>query len=44
MSFGREKPGGNAITVLNIDCEIPKNVLEKLRKATNIQDVKVVKL
>jgi len=44
MSFGRDKPGGDAITLLNVDSDIPPKVLEKMRKAKNIKDVKVVKL
>ena len=44
MSFGREKPGKSAITVLNIDSEVPKDVLDKMRKAKNINDVTMIKL
>jgi len=44
MSFGREKPGGKAITVLNIDCEVPKDVLEEIRSAKNITDVFMIRL
>jgi len=44
MSFGREDKGGRAITVLNIDSEAPKKVLDEIRKAKNIQEVKLVKL
>lgn len=44
MSFGREKPGGKAITVLNVDSVVPKEVLAKIKSADNIHDVKLVKL
>lgn len=44
MSFGRERPGENAITVLNVDCEVPKAVLDEIRGAKNIEDVNMIKL
>ncbi len=44
MSFGREKPGGKAITMLNVDCEVPKKVLEKIKNAKNITDVTMIHL
>lgn len=44
MTFGREKLGGKAITVLNVDNPVPKKVLERIRKARHITDVKVIKL
>jgi len=44
MTFGRINPGGDAITVLNIDNAPSKDVVDKLRKARNINDVKVVEL
>ncbi|NQT06979.1 MAG: phosphoglycerate dehydrogenase [Candidatus Omnitrophica bacterium] len=44
MSFGREKPGQSSITVLNVDCELPKKVLEEIRAAKNIIDVTMIKL
>ena len=44
MSFGRETKGGKAVSVLNIDSDVPKNVLEEIRKAPNIFGVKLVKL
>ena len=42
MSFGREKPGKRAITVLNIDCAVPKDILEEIRSAKNIDDAEMV--
>ena len=44
MTFGREKPGGNAITVLNVDSEVPKEVLKKIAKLKNVVDAKLIKL
>ena len=44
MSFGRERPGKSAITVLNIDAEVPKPVLDEMKKAKNINDVTMIKL
>lgn len=44
MSFGREEKGGKAVSVLNIDSDVPKNVLDEIRKANNIYSVKLVKL
>jgi len=44
MSFGRAEKGGKACTVLNIDSDVPKSVLEQIRKAKNIEEVKLVKL
>ena len=44
MTFGREKPGGQAITVLNVDSNIPEKVLEKIRKSKNISDARLIKL
>ncbi|MFH1406988.1 MAG: phosphoglycerate dehydrogenase [Candidatus Omnitrophota bacterium] len=44
MTFGREKAGGDAITVLNIDSPASAKVLEELKKAKNIKDAKQIKL
>ncbi len=44
MTFGREKPMGSAIMVLNLDGEIPKRVVEQLKAIELIHDVKVVVL
>jgi D-3-phosphoglycerate dehydrogenase len=44
MTFGRVKPGGKAITLLNVDSEVPHRVLAKIKKAPHIQEVKYVKL
>jgi D-3-phosphoglycerate dehydrogenase len=44
MSFGREEKGGKAITVLNVDGEVPKKVLDAIRRAKNVQEAKLVRL
>ncbi|MCM8784267.1 MAG: phosphoglycerate dehydrogenase [Candidatus Omnitrophica bacterium] len=44
MTFGREKPGGRAITVINVDSPVPENVLKQLKATENILDVKLIKL
>lgn len=44
MTFGREAPGGKAITVLNVDSPVSGEVLEKIKKIDNIVAVKIVKL
>lgn len=44
MTFGRAKPGGNAITVLNVDGAVSEKVLNKIRKARYIKEVKSIKL
>jgi len=44
MTFGREKKGGKAITLLNVDCEVPGPVLQKIKKAKNIYGVKQLTL
>ena len=44
MSFGREAKGGKAVSILNIDSDVPKNVLEEIRKSPNIYGAKLVKV
>ncbi len=44
MTFGRIKEGGKALTILNIDCAASGEILERLKKSPNINDVKFVKL
>jgi len=44
MTFGRDKPGGKAISVLNVDSPISSELLEKIRKAENILGVKIIKI
>jgi len=44
MTFGREKPGGKSISVLNVDSPVSEDVLEKIKKLENILSVKVMRL
>ena len=44
LHMGRKETGGKAVTVLNIDGEVSKEVLAKLSKLENIIAVKSVKL
>lgn len=44
MTFGREKPGGKAITVLNVDAVITPEVLKEIKKLENVLSAKVIKL
>jgi D-3-phosphoglycerate dehydrogenase / 2-oxoglutarate reductase len=44
MSFGRDKKTGEAISLLNVDSEISKATLKKLKSAKDIIDVKLVKV
>ncbi|MCK5450429.1 MAG: phosphoglycerate dehydrogenase [Candidatus Omnitrophica bacterium] len=42
MSFGRDKKTGQAISLLNVDSEVPDSVIKKLKKTKDINDVKQV--
>jgi D-3-phosphoglycerate dehydrogenase len=44
MTLGRKKAGKSAVTLLNIDGEIPDKVVEELQKLDEVIDVKVVHL
>jgi len=44
MTFGRAKPGGKTLSVLNVDSAIPEKVLKEIAKAKDILDAKLVKL
>ncbi|OGX18172.1 MAG: phosphoglycerate dehydrogenase [Omnitrophica WOR_2 bacterium RBG_13_44_8b] len=44
MTFGRDKQGGKAISVLNVDSAISSEVLDKIKKLENILSVKIIKL
>jgi D-3-phosphoglycerate dehydrogenase len=44
MTFGRQSPGGMAISVLNVDSPVPSDVLDKIRKTENIISVKIIKI
>jgi D-3-phosphoglycerate dehydrogenase len=44
MTFGREKAGGKAISVLNVDSQVWPEMLDKIKKIENILEVKVIRL
>jgi len=44
MTFGRERPGGRTLSVLNVDNPVPEDVLEELRKVKNILDARLIRL
>ncbi len=44
MSVGRKKPGAIALMALNVDGEIPPDVMEKISRIAGIADVKQVQL
>jgi len=44
MTFGRDKPGGRAISVLNVDSPISAEILDKIKKTENILAVKIIRL
>jgi D-3-phosphoglycerate dehydrogenase len=44
MVLGREKPGGQAVSVVNVDSPIPAPVLDQIRRMPNIVYAKMVKV
>ncbi len=44
MQFGREAPGGRAVTVVNVDTPVPPDVLEELRALPNVISVTSARL
>ena len=44
MSFGREKQGGKALTVLNVDTCVSQEILDKIKTLAHILSVKAVRL
>ena len=44
MTFGRARPGGEAITVLNVDNAVPQKVINQIKKARYIKEVRSIKL
>jgi len=44
MQVGREKTGGEAVMVLNVDSPVGEDTIEDIKKVENIFDVKLVKL
>ncbi|MFH1414108.1 MAG: phosphoglycerate dehydrogenase [Candidatus Omnitrophota bacterium] len=44
MTFGRDKPGGTSISVLNVDSPVSAEILDKIKKLENILSVTIIKL
>lgn len=44
MTFGRQAPGGKAITLLNVDSPVSGEIIDKIKKTENILSVKVIKI
>ncbi len=44
MEVGRKIAGGEAVTIINVDSEVPAKVLEEISKFPGITKVKLVKL
>lgn len=44
MTFGRTKPGGEALNVFNVDSAVPPAVVKELKAAPHVTDVRLVKL
>jgi len=44
MTFGREERGGKAISLCNVDSDVPEKLLKDLKKHKNIYDAQLLKL
>ncbi len=44
ITLGREDEGGVAVSVVNVDAQVPEKTLEKLRQTQNILFVKLIKV
>ncbi|NOY52045.1 MAG: phosphoglycerate dehydrogenase [Deltaproteobacteria bacterium] len=44
MQFGREEPGGKAISIVNVDSPVDAELLDKLAVLPNVVDVRVARL
>lgn len=44
MTFGRDKVGGEAVSIINVDSFVPDPVIKEIKKSKNILEVKLVKL
>ena len=42
MTWGRTETGSDAITVLNVDEEVPRAVIDELKELNNILSVQVI--
>lgn len=43
MTFGRDKPGGQAISVLNVDSQVSPEIQDKIKELENILTVKIIR-
>lgn len=43
-ALGRDKPGRQAVTIINIDSAIPQEIMEKLERMDGVSEVKSVRL
>ena len=43
MTFGRDKPNGKAISVLNVDSQVSLEIQDKIRELENILTVKIIR-
>jgi D-3-phosphoglycerate dehydrogenase / 2-oxoglutarate reductase len=44
MQLGRERPGGRAVSILNLDSPVPDHVLAEIRGLSNIRSATMVRL
>ncbi len=44
MTFGRDKRGGKAISVLNVDSPVAAGILNKIKQMENVLTVKIIKI
>ncbi|MEW6409078.1 MAG: phosphoglycerate dehydrogenase [Nitrospirota bacterium] len=44
MQFGRERPGGRAISIVSVDTPVSEELLEKIKKLPNVISVKQIRL
>jgi D-3-phosphoglycerate dehydrogenase len=44
MTLGRKKAGGHAMTVLNLDEEVPDAVMKEIRSAEHVIEAKLIRL
>ena len=44
MTLGRKKAGGHAMTALNLDEEVPEEVMNEIRSAKHVIEAKLIKL
>lgn len=44
MTFGRQTPGGKAISVLNVDSQISPETLDKIKKMENVLEAKTIRI